>query len=184
MKGKYGRQNPGNIKLIKLLRSFVELSSIFNNITSPGRPHVYYRVPNTHTTLRLAIKDDPITPYNLCRTITYTQEELRAYIDANDATDKALAVADDPYQSSRRWTGCMFGVATVPEDAHHLTYGIVQDVLQGLFLYLFRGRIYKETIFQVFNDRFGIQRAVGIGKLTPGYLGLSWNGGSSTESEA
>ena len=64
----------------------------------------------------------------------------------------------------------MFGVATYPEDAHHLTYGIVLEVLQGLFLYLFRGKIYRETVFQVFNDRFGSRRTVGVGKITPGGL--------------
>ena len=77
-------------------------------------------------------------------------------------------MTDDPYESSRRWTGCFFGAATVPAEAHHLTYGIVDEVLQGLFIYLFRQGRFYEAVFEILNDRFGQVRTVGIGKITPG----------------
>ncbi len=112
--------------------------------------------------------DVPIPEYNLCRTLTWTSKELRDFIAANDATDKPLAIRHDPFESSRQWTGCFFGVATLPAGAHFLTYGIVLEILQGLFTYLLRGRRFREAVFEVKNDRFGTVRTVGVGKITPG----------------
>ena len=74
------------------------------------------------------------------------------------------AFRDDPYESDRRWTGCFFGVATFPVDAHHLTYGVVMNVLQGLWLYLYRADRFHQAVFEVRDDQFG---TVGIGKITP-----------------
>ncbi len=72
---------------------------------------------------------------------------------------------DDPYESAARYPGCFFGVATFPVGYHHLTYGIVMDVLQGLWLYLYRAGRFQTAVFEVRDDQLG---TVGIGKITPG----------------
>ena len=154
-------------RLSRGFSSLLQLSATFN---SPSYPSIIYRVPNTHTILRISVRDAPIQAFDLCRTITYTRQVLRSFIEEYHASDTGLTVPDDPYESPRILTGCSFGVATVPPDAHHLTYGIVDEVLQGLFNYLFRAERHREAIFEVFNDRFGQVRTVGIGKITPGRL--------------
>lgn len=78
------------------------------------------------------------------------------------------AVDEDPYESDARYSGCFFGVATFPIGYHHLTYGIVMNVLQGMWLYLYRGDRFHTAVFEVRDDQFG---TVGIGKITPGESG-------------
>lgn len=74
------------------------------------------------------------------------------------------ARVDDPYESDARYPGCFFGVATFPIGYHHLTYGIVMNVLNGLWWYLYRAGRYQLAVFEVRDDQFG---TVGIGKITP-----------------
>lgn len=75
------------------------------------------------------------------------------------------AFADDPYESDLRYgQGCHIGVATLPSGYPHLTYGIVMDVLQGLWLYLYRGGRFAMALFEVADDQFG---SVGVGKVSP-----------------
>ncbi|CAF9909957.1 MAG: hypothetical protein ALECFALPRED_006118 [Alectoria fallacina] len=157
------------------------LSSIatFLNTPNPGGV-VFFRVPDTHTTLRIAVQDVVIKKPNLGRTILRTQQSLSAFINSHDAEDAPLidrtalqakepkltkqASHDDPYESDARYPGCFFGVATWPIGYHHLTYGIVMNVLQGLWLYLYRADRFQVAMFEVRDDQFG---TVGIGKVTP-----------------
>ncbi|KAM0797638.1 hypothetical protein BDR22DRAFT_892067 [Usnea florida] len=122
-----------------------------------------YRVPGTHTILRIAVKEGAIAKTDLGRTILRTQQTLAAFIRSYDADDKPLARLDDPYESNPHYTGCFFGVATFPMDSHHLTYGIVMNVLQGLWLYLYRAGRYQGAVFEVRDDQFG---TVGVGRIT------------------
>lgn len=75
--------------------------------------------------------------------------------------------ANDPYESPPSTSpGCHIGVASLPASTYgyqHLTYGIVSDVLQGLWLYLYRGERFTTAIFEVADDQFG---SVGVGKVS------------------
>lgn len=46
---------------------------------------------------------------------------------------------------------------------YHLTYGIVENVLQGLWEFLYRGDRLVEAAFEVLDERWGL---VGVGKVT------------------
>lgn len=54
------------------------------------------------------------------------------------------------------------GVRTWPKNYHHLTYGTVMNVLQGLWWYCVRAGNSQTAIFEVKDDRFG---TVGMGML-------------------
>lgn len=97
-------------------------------------------------------------------TILSTQRYLRDFIRGRDATDTPLRRGEDPYESDERYQGCFFGVATWPPGSQLLTYGMVYDVLQGLWLYMYRQGLFVMAVFEVRDDQFG---AVGIGKLQP-----------------
>ncbi|MCJ1457462.1 hypothetical protein MMC28_007830 [Mycoblastus sanguinarius] len=136
-----------------------------SNLTSFETPITEYRVPGTNTILRLGLEPtEPIPKLSLGRTILRTNQSLYAYIAHYDASDTPLRRVDDPYESEVRWTGCFFGVATMPPDYHHLTYGIVGNVLQGLWWVLYRGERFETAVFEVRDDQFG---TIGIGKITP-----------------
>ncbi|CAD6575246.1 MAG: hypothetical protein ASARMPREDX12_007159 [Alectoria sarmentosa] len=152
-----------DLSLPLFLHSTLSSLATFLNTPNPGGV-VSFRVPGTHTILRIAVQDGLIKKTDLGRTILRTQQSLSAYINSHDAEDAPLAHPDDPYESSVRYPGCFFGVATWPIGYHHLTYGIVMNVLQGLWLYLYRADRFQVAMFEVRDDQFG---TVGIGKITP-----------------
>lgn len=121
-----------------------------------------YRVPYTPTTLILSfIPEEPIQKAFLGRTILRTQEDIRVYIASH--TSGAKIPLDEAYESDRRWTGCFFGVQPYPKDYRKLTYGIVGNVLEGLWWVTYREKRYVTTIFEVRDDKWG---SVGRGKVS------------------
>ena len=140
-----------------------DLALLINTI-SEDHERATYRIPNTHTTLNIALLNIPIEPYNLGRMLHETQKDLRQFIDLHNANDTLLATRDDPYESSRRWTGAFVGVTAFPHGYQHLTYGILMEVLQGLWTYCFIQKRHQVALFQVMDDQFGV---IGIGRLLP-----------------
>ena len=55
------------------------------------------------------------------------------------------------------------GISTYPEGNKFLTYGVVANVLQGLWDYLYKGGRFKEACFEVQDDVHG---TVGVGRVT------------------
>ncbi|KAL9065343.1 MAG: hypothetical protein Q9161_008289 [Pseudevernia consocians] len=100
-----------------------------------------YLVPNTPTTLRLNLNSTPIEPQDMARTILQTQVRLRRYITTHyQAANDVLFSSDDPYTSEPEFTGCFFAVMNWPSDRQkHLTYGMVENVLKGVWEFLYRG---------------------------------------------
>ena len=96
------------------------------------------------------------------RTILRTQQRFRQYIAEHAAEDTSLRRGEDPYESDPRWEDCFVGVATWPTGTSLLSYGMVYNVLEGLWLYMYRGDILMTGVFEVKDDQFGI---VGIGKI-------------------
>ena len=70
---------------------------------------------------------------------------------------------DDPFESDELHTGCFFGLKSYPPDYKHLTCGMLADVLQGIWLYLYRGDRSRTTVFEVRDDTWG---RVGVGKVS------------------
>ncbi|KAL9127920.1 MAG: hypothetical protein Q9175_007640, partial [Cornicularia normoerica] len=63
--------------------------ALFLNSSNPAEI-VHYRVPNTHTILRIGLQDDAISKLNLGRTILRTQQSLASFIADYDAEDRPL----------------------------------------------------------------------------------------------
>ena len=97
-------------------------------------------------------------------TILRTQMRLREFIRRNNAENTPLRRGEDPYESDEKYEGCFVGVATWPMFSQLLTYGTVYDVLQGLWLFMYRGERYMMGVFEVRDDQYGV---VGIGKIQP-----------------
>lgn len=95
-------------------------------------------------------------------TILRTQMRLREFIRRYSTEDTPLRLGEDPYESDEKYQGCFVGVATWPMGSQLLTYGTVYNVLQGLWLYMYRGERYMMGVFEVRDDQFGV---VGIGKI-------------------
>ena len=151
--------------LTHLTSSDLQLTPFVTN-TTPANPIASdtYRVPGTHTFLRLAICDEPIVKADLGRTILQTQKQLRDFIKAYRAYDMLLNPLEDPFESSEEWTGCFFGVMSYPMDRDlHLTYGMIADSLQGIWNYMYRGGRLVGAIFEVNDDTLGV---VGVGKIS------------------
>ncbi|KAL2052890.1 hypothetical protein ABVK25_006830 [Lepraria finkii] len=145
--------------------SDLQLTPFVTN-TTPANPSAsdVYRIPGTHTFLRLAISDEPIVKANLGRTILQTQKQLRDFITAYRAYDMLLNRLEDPFESSEEWTGCFFGVTSYPMDQDfHLTYGMIADSLQGMWNYMYRGDRLIGAVFEVNDDTWGV---VGVGKIS------------------
>ena len=124
---------------------------------------ILWRVPGTHTLLYIYLDPTkPIAKFALGQTILRTQQRLRSIISRDSAEDTPLRLSQDPYESDEIYQGCFFGVASWPVGSQLLTYGTVDEVLQGLWLYLYRGERFARAVFQVRNDQFGL---VGIGKI-------------------
>ncbi len=89
---------------------------------------------------------------------------LRAFIQTHyQAADTPLTVSDDPYKSSPRLAGCFVGVDSYPKGNKHLTYGIVANVLQGLWDYLYKGGRWRDAVFEVQDEEWG---TVGVGRVS------------------
>lgn len=152
-------------------------TSAFLNTTSPDNAMIPYRVPNTPTTLKFGLLQNPIQKANMGRTILRTQQALRAQIASTyQLRDLPLQPDDEPYKSDPYWTGCFLGVIAWPPVKpprfiieYHLTYGIVENVLQGLWEFLYRGDRFVEAAFEVIDDQWGL---VGLGKVTTKRPGL------------
>lgn len=84
------------------------------------------------------------------------------------------------YKSDPHWVGCFLGVIAYPPPKrplfvieYHLTYGIVENVLQGLWEFLYRGNRLVEVAFEVIDDQWGL---VGLGKVSTVRPGLGGGG--------
>lgn len=151
--------------LTHVTSSDLQLTPFVTN-TTPANPltNDVYRVPGTHTFLRLAISDEPIDKADLGRTILQTRKQLRDFITAYRAYDMLLNRLEDPFESSEEWTGCFFGVMSYPMDQDfHLTYGMIADSLQGMWNYMYRGDRLLGAVFEVNDDTWGV---VGVGKIS------------------
>lgn len=143
---------------------------------------IRYRVPNTFAVLNFVLYTDPIEKANMCRTILGTQQALRAQIAAHyQLRDLPLQSDDEPYKSDPHWAGCFLGVIAFPPAKpprflieYHLTYGIVEIVLQGLWEFLYMGERFVETAFEVLDDQWGL---VGVGKVSSVRPGLGGGDG-------
>ena len=90
---------------------------------------------------------------------------------------------DDPFESPDDLSGCFFGVKMYPHDYDHLTCGMVANLLQGLWNYLYREGRFFGVIFEVNDDVWGV---VGVGKVSVsrvsgGGLLSGLGGGNGTE---
>lgn len=123
-----------------------------------------YPVPGTNTKLYITFPPKPqsIPKAKLGNTILKTQQTLRTYVTEHHAAFLSLRNQDDPYESNSDWKGCAFCVTHYPATHRHLTYGTVLNVLQGLWLFLYRDGRFTEVRFQVEDERWGI---VGVGSL-------------------
>ncbi len=87
---------------------------------------------------------------------------MKTFIDQNSATLN-MDRFDDPFESDVLYTGCFFGLKSFPPGYNHLTCGMLADVLQGIWLFLYRGDRSRSTLFEVHDDTWG---RVGVGKVT------------------
>ena len=63
--------------------------ALFLNSSDVGEIE-FFRVPNTHTILHIALQDTVIAKSNLARTILRTQQSLSTFIRDHDAEDEPL----------------------------------------------------------------------------------------------
>ena len=98
----------------------------------------------------------------MARTFLRTHVEIRRYIATHyQAANDVLFPSDDPYMSSPEITGCFFAVGHYPlEDQSQLTYGMVDNVLKGMWEFLYRGGRFVVAEFYVVDEHLG---TVGIG---------------------
>lgn len=137
------------------------------SLFKPGlsEPVYRYRVPDTDITLFISlVPSKPIAKVSMGVTILRTQQHLRDYMQRYHFEDTPLQRGEDPYESDAKYKDCFFGVASWPPGSKILTYGMVEDVLQGLWLFLYREERFVMAVFEVRADQYGI---VGIGKIQP-----------------
>ena len=98
----------------------------------------------------------------MARTILQTQVRLRRYITTHyQAANDVLFGSDDPYTSEPEFTGCFFAVMNWPSDRQkHLTYGMVENVLKGVWEFLYRGERFVNAEFDIVDEVWG---PVGVG---------------------
>ena len=94
----------------------------------------------------------------MARVLLQTQVTLRRYIKGHyKAAEDLLFSSDDPYMSDMDLDGCFFAVTHWPLDRpKHLTYGMVDNVLKGVWEFMYRGGRFVETDFEVFDEQFGV----------------------------
>ena len=101
------------------------------------------------------------------QTLLQTRLRLRQYIRAHwHLDDEALFAYDDPYTSDPDLHGCFFGINHYPDgpiDPRHLTYRMVENVLKGLWDFVYRREKYATVHMLVKDDELGV---VGIAALT------------------
>lgn len=114
---------------------------------------------------------EAIAKEDLGRTILQQQLEIRNFIERHDAFNMSLRRFDDPFESPEDSFGCFFGVKGWPIDHDHLTCGMVANLLQGLWEYLYREERFHGVIFEVIDDVWG---AVGVGKISLTRVLGSW----------
>ena len=155
---------------MKLCAPLIKSISSASNVLSLFKPDVServyrYRVPDTHITLYISlVPSQPMTKAAMGVTILRTQQRLRDQMQRYDLEDAPLRRGEDPYESEEKYKGCFVGVASWPLDTKLLTYGMVEDVLQGLWLFLYRQENFVAAVFEVAADQYG---TVGIGKIQP-----------------
>lgn len=101
---------------------------------------VEYNVPGTQTTLHMSFRQNrPIERRSLGGFLLLMRDEIQAHISASG--DGPLLPEDDPYR--RDWPGFYFISKSSPlpaaEGEHHLTYGIMDNTLRGLFDIMYIG---------------------------------------------
>ena len=108
----------------------------------------------------------------MARTVLQTQVTLRRYIrDHYQAAHDVLFPSDDPYMSDLDQSGCFLAVTHWPEGRpKHLTYGMVDNVLKGIWEFMYRGERFVEANFEVFDEQLGV---VGSGLIERGFPDLN-----------
>ena len=99
---------------------------------------------------------ETIAKENLGRTILQTQIEVRSFIELHDASNMSLHRLDDSFESQDDLSGCFFGVKMYPDDYNRLTCGMVANLLQGLWNYLYREGRFFGVVFEVIDDVWGV----------------------------
>ena len=118
-----------------------------------------YRIVDTPIVLRICFKPEiTIEPADLSRTLLQTQIRLRRYIATHyHADEDVLFHFDDPYLSSKQYTGCFFAITHWPLDQpKRLTYGMVNTVLTGIFEVMYRQEHYIGALALVTHDLLGL----------------------------
>lgn len=133
---------------------------------------INYRVPDTPITIRFFLSTTTIEAPDMARTLLQTQVMLRRYIrDHYKAAQDVLFPSDDPYISDLDLIGCFFAVACWPEDRpKRLTYGMVDNVLKGVWEFMYRGGRFVEANFEVSDEQLG---RVGAGLIERGIPALN-----------
>ena len=98
----------------------------------------------------------------LGQTILEMQQSVSDYIEQHHASDTPLPPIDDPYESPPVTVEpfIYIGIESHPRQGGHLTYGVLRDALQGLWLYLYREQRFQTAGFSVETEEWG---QVGIG---------------------
>lgn len=125
---------------------------------------ITFRVPNTPTTLRFELKSETLERAAMAHAILRVQLRLRRFFASHyQASNDVLFSSDDPYMSDPFYSGCFFAVTHYPLDRQkRLTYGMVDNVLKGIWERLYRGERFQCADFYVTDDALG---DVGFGRL-------------------
>ncbi|KAM0805423.1 hypothetical protein BDR22DRAFT_884954 [Usnea florida] len=147
-------------------------AELFNPSSLQAHNGINYTVPNTPITLEFFPGTTTIEASDMARTLLQTQVTLRRYIRTHyKAAQDLLFPSDDPYMSDLDLSGCFLAVAHWPEDRpRHLTYGMMDDVLKGVWEFMYRGGRFVEANFVVFDEQLGV---VGSGLIERGFPDLN-----------
>ena len=130
---------------------------------------INYTVPNTPITLRFTLHTTPIEVQDMARTLLQTQVALRRYITSHyKAAQDLLFPIDDPYISDLDLGGCFFAVTHWPVDRpKHLTYGMVDIILKGVWEFMYRGGRFVNAEIEVFDEQWGVVGSGFVAKEPP-----------------
>ena len=100
----------------------------------------------------------------MVRIILQLQVRLRRFLAAHyHAANDVLFSSDDPYMSDPYVSGCFIAVTHWPPDRQkQLTYGMVDNVLKGVWSFMYEGGRFVCADFYVIDDLLG---TVGYGRL-------------------
>lgn len=123
-----------------------------------------YHVPGTEITLHITTFTHPMPAASLKRVILQGIARVEAHLDLYG--DGWLSTEDEPYTISI--PGCVFFAKSnsIPVHARqqHLTYGIVNSVLAGLWQWMIIGNRLDVVTFDIEDATWGV---VGMGVVAP-----------------